>query len=339
MYISKNKLYHCQEAVKYYQDNGYNIYENEHTLFKSYLKEYQESKTTFYPYAGEFGVGIFGYALPFHYANAKHKIACIPKGYECFFPSANQFIYDYPGPNWNTHCQKDGDLLPKPDLRYESFDFGEKKRAYHKFYKWKLDERIQFKKFIFDNIGNDVRVRNISHRRILKDPITTLPLFLFAKIPFKNPNKYGIKVDVVFSNRKHGVIKNGDYRSFLKWPETIKHLRGKGLTVGGIGKKESSFDNLEVINNFDFDSPNEAALEMLHNAKYYIGTDTGVTHLAMNFLNLKSLLFRLRDWTPNLIYPYQLTNNNVKVINEMCKNYGSFNDEKILFKCIDKFFI
>lgn len=345
--MEKKFIYSSQELLEYYQKKG--VTEEtfprmgfENTTIQELFTPCMENKTVFYPYCGEFGTAVAKYMWRFHYTPAKHKIACVPRGYECFFPDAKEFIYDYPGPNWENYkgegwvfSIKDSEPI-YVDEKTLKFYRNDKSERVYRFFRWEHPVSKKFRKdiikYVNETYGTDVVFRTIPIYNN-KDPFTRKPIRSFAKIPFKNPNKYAIKVDVVFGNRKL----DRDNRSFRKWPEVVKYLQSKGYTVGSIGKSGLTFDGGNVINNYDYSSPNEATIEMLSNAKYYIGTDTGTTHLAMNFTHLKSLLFRMRDATHNWIHPYE--NENTRIIHEMCKNVKTFNNETILYKNIDEFFV
>lgn len=331
-------VYNTHEFSEYYRQRGVTL-DNLHefpkmgSTIRSLLTPFDDEKTVFLPYYGEFGTGITRYVLRFHYTNAKHKIACIPHGYECLFPDAKEFIYQYPGPKWNEY--KGEKWL---------YNNGRNPRRFHpvkdvvhtkyarKCFVWDGKLKEEFSDFIHKNYSN-VTVRNLVATYQAMDPITNTPVRTFAKIPFKNPNKYGIKVDVVFANRKNDT----DVRSFQKWGHVVNYLKSKGFTVGGIGKKGSSFEGLDIVNSYDYENTTEAGMEMLHNAKYYIGTDTGITHIAMNFVHLKSLLFRMRDHSDDWIQYYE--NENTRIVRAMGKTMKTFNNETILYKNIDEFFV
>lgn len=333
-------VYSSSELMEYYKSRGI-TYDNVDSKIKLLLHPYAKEKTIFFPYIGEFGSGVIKYLVRFHYMNAKHKVACIPRGYECFFPDAKEFIYDYPGPKWDEYkgniwiFSKDMRSVRAIDHIDETIDNPKKELGrFFKYFVWEakphIKQRSQFMNFIKSVCKENYDVVGMPMRTIL-DPFTNKSVHLFAKIPFKNPNKYGIKVDVVFSNRNRG----RDLRSFQKWDKIIEHLQKKGLVVGGIGKPSDAFIGTGVINNFEYDNPNEAMMEMLHSAKYYIGTDTGPTHIAMNFTHLRSLLFRMNDYSPNWISDYE--SENTRIIHEMCKDINTFNDESILIRHIDEF--
>ena len=95
-------VYSSSELMEYYKSRGI-TYDNVDSKIKLLLHPYAKEKTIFFPYIGEFGSGVIKYLVRFHYMNAKHKVACIPRGYECFFPDAKEFIYDYPGPKWDEY--------------------------------------------------------------------------------------------------------------------------------------------------------------------------------------------------------------------------------------------
>ena len=337
----KKFIYNSAKFIEYFKSKGY-TYENypsrlnkRGTIFPL-LQPPIENPVVFYPYYGEFGRAIARHIVWFHYLPAKYKIACVPKGYECFFPSANEVIHDYRGPKWNEY-KREWLGIDVATNTYRGWDAKPQKGTYMKLkrhFQWKLDInspiRHEFKKSISKIHPNATYFDAPDYHPV--DPYFGIPTIPLMKIPFNNPNKYGIKVDVVFSNRKF----EKDKRSFQKWPEIIKHLQSKGLSVGGIGMKDIMFDVGNIPHNCDYDNPNEAMIEMFSNAKYYIGTDTGSTHVGLNFTHLKSLLFRARDDSPNWIKMHQTEN--TRYVKEMSKSLYKFNDEKILIKHIDEFF-
>jgi hypothetical protein len=334
-------IYRLDELIEYYKAQGL-TYENfpeikkkHHTIFPL-LQPKITKPVVFYPYAGEFGSGIAKHLVWFHYYPAEYKIACIPRGYECFFPDAKEFVYDYPGPKWDEYKGEWWSYDRKHTMIWNKRPLPEDyKGTIHRYFKWKErssdKDRLVFKKYIRSIYPDPIFIYTpmVGPR----EPITGLPIRTFAKVPFKTSNKYGINVDVVFANRYLAK----DKHSYQKWPETIKYLQSKGLTVGGIGRKGFIFEGMNLLHNYDYENSNEASLEMLSNAKYFIGTDTGVTHLAMNFTHLKSLLFRLKDGTQDWISMY--SNQNTRFIEEMIWGLERFNDEKLLFKHIDEFFV
>lgn len=346
--MKKKFIYSLKELIEYFNSNNITtetISNNKNIdpkKLEDFLLPCDDPKTVFLPYSGEFGTAIIKYMLRFHYHASQYKIACIPRGYECFFPDAKEFIYDYPSPNprWENYSGEGWVLngskksIVVDNLTRKYYRNGVRERILRYFH-WKQRSNVklreEFNRFIKPKYPDAV-IRHINLFNT-KDPVTNLPIQSIAKMPFKNSNKYGIKVDVVFANRKL----DGDKRSFKKWPEIVGYLKSKGLTVGGIGKLETSFTGMNIVNNFDYENPNDAAIEMLSSARYYIGTDTGVTHLAMNFHHLKSILFRIDDGTYDWIFPY--AGENTKIIKKMRKTEQTFNNETILYKNIDEFFV
>lgn len=348
--MEKKFIHSSKELIEYFSSNNITLenFRNNKIVadpkkIEDFIVPCEDKKTVFLPYSGEFGTAIIKYMLRFHYHTSRYKVACIPRGYECFFPDAKEFIYDYPSPypRWENY-KGEGWVLndDKKSIVVDSFT-----RKYHgngkeervlRYFFWKQRSNVnlknEFQEFIKTTYDKDATIKQINLFNT-NDPVTNAPIQSVAKIPFKNEKKYGIKVDVVFANRKL----DGDKRTFKKWPEIVKYLQSKGLIVGGIGKPETSFTDMNIINNFDYENHNDATIEMLSNAKYYIGTDTGVTHWAMNFSHLKSILFRINDGTYDWIYAYR--GKNTKVIRSMRESVEKFNDEKILYKHIDEFFV
>lgn len=308
--------------------SGYNL--------KNYLnlKNFNK-KIVFYPFAGyEFGTAL-KYMLKVHYHVSNHKIVCIPRGYECFFPDAKEFIYDYPGPYWDNFDARQWPM-------WKLFESDPRDLRERRFFRWNSPVHASIKEEFDTFIKSkhpDADIMRIPLTDLL-DPIDGKRIKTFAKIPFSKTNHYKINVDVVFSNRRiTSKVQLGisDERTFKKWHRVVKVLKEKGFNVGGIGRKGEAFEDLNIVNNFDYDNPNQAAIEMLHNAKYYIGTDTGTTHLAMNFPHLKSLLFRCDDGSEESIFWYE--SENVKIIHEMSNGIENFNKQKLLFKHMDEFFV
>lgn len=348
--MRKKFIYESKELIEYFSSNNIALdnFRNNKIVpdakkIEDFIVPCDDKKTVFLPYSGEFGTAIIKYMLRFHYHTSRYKVACIPRGYECFFPDAKEFIYDYPSPypKWEEYKGEGWVLnghrksIVVDNLTREYYRNGKRERVLRYFH-WKqrsnVELRNKFREFIKTTYDKDATIRHINLFNT-NDPVTGVPIQSIARIPFKSKNKYGIKVDVVFANRKL----DGDKRTFKKWPEIVKHLQSKGLIVGGIGKAETSFNDMKIINNFDYENHNEAAIEMLSSAKYYIGTDTGVTHWAMNFPHLKSILFRINDGTYDWISPYK--GENTRVVRKMSIDINTFNNETVLYKHIDDFFI
>jgi hypothetical protein len=227
----------------------------------------------------------FGQFVPyemktFHYFNCEKKIACIDRGYEAFYPSADGFIYDFKGP-------KIGDFHHGGSLNWTRDEamIAEFTRDIHS----KIpDAKIIYK---FDNAGDDVFSLPLAVPPFYDSPVA---MFTWLGVNFPKTKAYGIEVDLVFSNRNKGVNPNLDVtkRNFQHWDVFIAHMISKKLRIGAIGRKDMSYKFNGIINSFDYNNPSVATIEMLQSANFYVGTDTGPTHLASLFDNLNIFIFR-----------------------------------------------
>ena len=108
-------------------------------------------------------------------------------------------------------------------------------------------------------------------------------------VNFPKTKAYGIEVDLVFSNRNKAGTKD---RNFSHWDIFISHMLSKKLRIGAIGRKDMSYNFNGVVNSFDYPNPSVATIEMMQSANFYVGLDTGPTHLAVLFDNLNIFIFR-----------------------------------------------
>jgi len=240
----------------------------------------------------------FGQFVPyemktFHYFNCERKIACIDRGYEAFYPSADGFIYDFKGP-------KIGDFHGGDSLNWTRNEnmLAEFTNDIHS----KIpDAKVIYK---FDNAGND-----LFSLPICVPPFWGCPVAMYSwlGVNFPKTKAYGIEVDLVFSNRNKGAIPFSDTtpgnfktwnttgtrnRNFCHWDVFVSHMLSKKLRIGAIGRKDMSYNLNGVINSFDYANPSVATIEMMQAANFYVGTDTGPTHLASLFDNLNIFIFR-----------------------------------------------
>jgi len=227
-------------------------------------------------------VSEFGQFVPyemktFHYFNCEKKIACIDRGYEAFYPSADEFIYDFKGPkvsdfrgggrsNW---------------IRNEDIVAAFTSDIHSKI----PDAKIIYK---FDNAGNDSFSLPMRIPPFFSCPIA---MYSWLGVNFPKTKAYGIEVDLIFSNRNKKAEVSSE-RNFSHWDIFIDHMLSKKLRVGSIGRKDMSYNFNGVINSFDYPNPSVATIEMMQAANFYVGTDTGPTHLASLFDNLHMFIFR-----------------------------------------------
>jgi hypothetical protein len=227
----------------------------------------------------------FGQFVPyemktFHYFNCERKIACIDRGYEAFYPTADDFIYDFNGPKIGAFNGGGALNWTRNKEMMDTFT-----RDIHS----KIpDAKIIYK---FDDAGDDVFSLPITVPPFYGSPVV---MFTWLGVNFPKTKAYGIEVDLVFSNRNKGANPNLDVtqRNFRHWDVFISHMLSKKLRIGAIGRKDMSYKLDGVINSFDYPNPSVATIEMMQAANFYVGTDTGPTHLAVLFDNLNIFIFR-----------------------------------------------
>lgn len=226
----------------------------------------------------------FGQFVPyemktFHYFNCERKIACIDRGYEAFYPSADGFIYDYKGPKVSEFHGGGSLHWTRDQEKLATFTRDIKSRI--------PDANIIYK---FDGIGDDVFSLPMRIPPLWNTP---LPMYSWLGVNFPKTKAYGIEVDLIFSNRNKGKSNTPCInRNFEHWDVFLSHMRSKKLRIGAIGRKDMSYKFDGIINSFDFSNPSVATIEMMQAASFYVGMDTGPTHLAVLFDNLNIFIFR-----------------------------------------------
>ncbi len=243
-------------------------------------KQANVEKVIILPFYGEFGWFLNSHIRLAHYFIASNKIVCCRKGEEVYFPSANNFFYD-----WK-------DIFED----YEKCGFRNTWPISPSFKATAEEERLKTK------------LKSLYPEHRLLDFQYAIPpeLVQYFPIPIQFKKKYGIKVDIVICARKRHATGNfGDHgiRNFEKWPQVIVPLLQKGYRIGIVGKKETSYDySVFDTRSWEYKDNNSAIFEMLSSARIYIGTDTGPTHLAA-LLKTPMILFRNENETlsPNLL--------------------------------------
>jgi hypothetical protein len=144
------------------------------------------------------------------------------------------------------------------------------------------------------------------HKKRLNDLSLNSQIIIDYKI------KNYVDIDIVIAPRKKNLYKE---RNFLYWQNIVNLLLKNNLKIGVIGSKDSSetFENSNIIYSFDSENPSEECLKMLNSCKAYIGGDTGVTHLAHNFLKPSFLFRTFNHIGPNEIADYDKVNKNCEI--------------------------
>lgn len=233
----------------------------------------------------------FGQFVPyemktFHYFNCERKIACIDRGYEAFYPTADDFIYDFDAPKISNFHGGSSLYWTRDQEKLATFTRDIKSRI--------PDANIIYK---FDGMGEDILSLPMHIPPLWNTP---LPMYSWLGVNFPKTKAYGIEIDLIFSNRNKGrdPVSVVAERNFKHWDTFIAHMLSKKLRIGAIGRGDMSYKFEKVINSFDYHNPSVATVEMMQAASYYVGTDTGPTHLAVLFDNLNIFIFR-KLWNQN----------------------------------------
>jgi hypothetical protein len=222
-----------------------------HNVIKSYnradlemrLREGTGKKCLFMPSYGEFGWNILFAARMVHFTQSSYKIVCCRRGFECLYPTANEFYYDW--------------INPIPDEERQ----GTCRDKTHRF------PEIMAK---FPD-ATPISVMGLSFAQ------ERLPFCPGTGLKIEPRIKRGLKADICIGTRFR---KMGEQKNYVGWEQVASYLTSKGLTFAIIGSNESSYD-LEgsICMSGDY-CDLDAAVELLQNCKLFIGTDSGAAHLA-----------------------------------------------------------
>lgn len=207
------------------------------------------SRAFILPFYGEFGWLILHYVRYVDAHPGAEKIVCCRKGDECLYPSATGFYYEWENPYH--------DIQRSGDTGYTDSAMGEA-----------MDRRIREQ--IKDQYSGFTVVRPEYDCYWHTSDLVKPKLAIEHELP---------SVDVAIAVRKRAFVPEAN---FNEWPEVIRILRGVGLTVGLLGRADTSFTDLEA-DAAAWEHPGKetaGTLDLLNHSTLYLGTDTGVSHLA-----------------------------------------------------------
>jgi hypothetical protein len=232
-------------------------------------------KTLFLPNVGEFGHVIMSGIRIVHFNKSPHKIVCCRKGQEVLYPSATEFYTDWEDNIPDTHRIGSG--------RYTRLEW--------------TDIREKFPDAVAVESDN-------------LHPIAELVcIHPELPIPFK-PLTRGLKADVVLGVRRREFCPE---RNWKHWQRLANAVTKAGYTFAVIGDLKTSFHlKGEVVHSGDYDT--DCAIELLQNAKLYIGGDSGNSHLAA-VTDVRMLVFREEEaGSRDLTYRMRMTNHTLTVL-------------------------
>lgn len=238
------------------------------------------------PFYGEFGFYLMSYVRLINYIVAPSIIVCCARGEESLFPRASGFYYDW------------APLFPdavRCGLR-DRWEFGEHEITEEELL---LASRL---KVSYPEM-EIIELKEYLPFELVKDfPVDIQTPSVQQNFPL---------VDLVIAPRRR--ITTSDYlddgvRNFSHWSYVAQKFISLGLSFAEIGKRESSLGLTEaVVRTWEEAVPLESAIYLMRNAQWYLGTDSGVSHLAA-LIGVRSIVFRndgdgSRDLLTSVIEP------------------------------------
>lgn len=112
------------------------------------------------------------------------------------------------------------------------------------------------------------------------------------RVPLR-PKRRGLRADVVFGIRVRAFCRE---KNWPAWQMVADAVTAAGYTFAVIGARPTTLD-LDGQTHHSADYDTDAAVELLDNCKLYVGSDTGVSHLAAE-IGARMLVFR-QEWSRN----------------------------------------
>lgn len=219
----------------------------------------------FLPFIGEFGHLVMTHLRIVHFNQAAQKIVCCRPGEQVLFPSADLFFTDWQDPI------ADKDRIAT--MRGREFHWPEICRHFPKAVP-----------LLAGNLTPSQELHCIRQGH---------------KIEFR-PRLRGLYPDVVLGVRRRDFTPE---RNWPHWQQVAHALTANGYTFAVAGHRQTSFDlDGQRYHTGDYDT--DAAVESIQNCRLYVGTDTGVSHLAAAvgapMLVLRTDAGNSRDITPQM---------------------------------------
>lgn len=262
--------------------NNFNItqsdIDNSHILKTMF--DGSDKPTVFMPNFGDFGPVVHKLIKIVHFFECSKKIVCCKRGEESYYPSADEFYYD-----WDSFVEEKHRWAFFSKRKITSIGKNEKYGYYQKRYSEECDKIESY----FGNKFNYIHLWKFNVDSIFERHDNLFRFDLKPKV-FNN-----IKTDVVIVPRKRESRKKNN---FLHWEKIIDEFNKNGFSVGCVGSEEESFKlKNSKVNSWDYEDNSGAVIEMLLNCKLYLGLDTGTSHLA-SFMSTPMIIFS--DANPNL---------------------------------------
>ena len=201
----------------------------------------RDSRALFLPFVGEFGHMVMTHIRTVHFNRAKEKIVCCRQGEQVLFPSATECVT-----NWTDPIS---DIKRIGSQRSQDFDW------------------------------SNIISRYPYHAVVPAGDLSTIQELICInpqeRIPFK-PKRRGLSADVVFGIRRRSFAQE---KNWPHWQDVADGISARGYTYAVVGHHATS-ENLVGQKHHSGDHDTDAAIELIRNCRLYVGTDTGVSHLA-----------------------------------------------------------
>lgn len=221
----------------------------------------------FLPFYGEFGHFIMEHIRYVHGYQIERKIVLCEEGQQSLFPTANGFRFDW----WN----------PIPD----------DKRQQHNSNCARYKEAVlMYNTILRERLAKDYPGAVIVRPGSKGQPWYDCRWHVSDSIKFRPSVEPALEAcDVVMAPRLRG----HDSRNFMHWSKVIAACKAKGLSVGIVGHPKGTM-RVEGIDAKGWDHPGgivAGMVDLLSRCKMYLGTDTGVSHLAA-LMDAPMVIFR-----------------------------------------------
>jgi len=222
-------------------------------------------RAVFLPFCGEFGHLILQHVRYVHGHRAGRKVVLCEKGQECLFPTADSFRYDWVNPIPDRERCSAGAIRDVSNDAYATYDEVLRRR---------LEKEYPDHEVIRPGRrgapGYDWNAAESN--KFLPSAAARLPIVDIALAP---------------RWRMFEVVRNNTH-----YPHIVKSLRAMGITVGLVGAAETSVQCAADTRAWDHpDGATAGTVDLLSRCILYVGTDSGVSHLA-GLMDIPTLLFR-----------------------------------------------
>lgn len=208
----------------------------------------------FLPFVGEFGHMIMSHIRMVHFHKASRKIVCCRPGEEVLFPSADVFHTDWRDPL-------------SDEIRVGT---------------------VRDRRFHWPHIVDKYpyAVRTMAGRLTMEQELYAIEPA--QRIPFR-PKQRGLQADVLIGVRHRKFMPE---RNWAHWQTLADAITDAGYTFAVIGDMPTSYDLVgQECHSGHHDT--DAAIELMHNCRLYIGTDSGASHLAAT---VGTHMLTFREW-------------------------------------------